>query len=199
MGRIADWARGLALSFGAPGLWLVAFLDSSFLSLPEITDILVVWMVTRHPARMVIYALAATLGSLAGCLVMYFIGRKGGDALVRKRFAAARVERAMAAFERYGVLVVLIPAILPPPAPFKIFVLLAGLAGISPTKFVIAILIGRGSRYFALGVLAVEYGEQALSYVEQHGFTAAMAALGLLAAGAAGYLVWSKAQAAKGR
>src|SRR5580765_5709477 len=198
MGRIGAWARGLALTMGAPGLCLVAFLDSSFLSLPQITDILVVWMVTRHPTRMLVYVLAATLGSLAGCLIMYFIGRKGGDALIRKRFAAASVERAMAAFERHGVLVVLIPAILPPPAPFKIFVLLAGLAGISPAKFVTAILIGRGSRYLVLGVLAVEYGEQALTYVEEHGFVAAVVVMGVLGAAVAGYFVWTKVRSANG-
>jgi membrane protein YqaA with SNARE-associated domain len=199
MGRIGAWARGLALTMGAPGLGLVAFLDSSFLSLPEITDLLVVWMVTRNPARVIVYVLAATAGSLAGCLVMYYIGRKGGEALIRKRFAPASVERAMAAFERHGVLVVLIPAILPPPAPFKIFVILAGLAGISPAKFMTAIVIGRGARYLALGLLAVEYGEQALTYVEQHGFAAAMVVIGLLAAAAAGYFVWRKVQSANGR
>jgi membrane protein YqaA with SNARE-associated domain len=199
MGRIAAWARGLALTMGAPGLFLIAFLDSSFLSLPEITDILVVYMVTRHPARVVVYVLAATLGSLAGCLIMYYLGRKGGDALIRKRFAPASVERAMAAFERHGVLVVLIPAILPPPAPFKIFVLLSGLAGISPANFVTAILIGRGSRYLALGLLAVEYGDRALGYVEEHGFAAAVVVLGLFGAGAGGYFVWSKVQSTKSR
>src|SRR3984893_6389893 len=199
MGRIGDWARGLALTLGAPGLCLVAFLDSSFLSLPEITDILVVWMVTRHPARVAVYVLAATVGSLAGCLVMYYIGRKGGEALIRRRFAPASVERAMAAFDRYGVLVVLIPAILPPPAPFKIFVILAGLAGISPARFVTAIVIGRGSRYLVLGVLAVAYGEQALTYAEEHGFAAAMVVIGLLAAAGAGYFVWSKGRSANGR
>ena len=129
---------------------------------------------------------------------MYFIGRKGGDALVRKRFAPASVERAMAAFERHGVLVVLIPAILPPPAPFKIFVLLAGLAGISPAKFVTAILIGRGSRYLVLGVLALEYGEQALAYADEHGFAVAVVVVGLLAAGVAGYFVWSRVHRARG-
>ena len=199
MGRIADWARGLALTLGAPGLFLVAFLDSSFLSLPEIADILVVYMVTRHPARMLIYVGAATLGSLIGCLIMYFIGRKGGDALIRKRFAPASVERAMAAFDRHGVLVVLIPAILPPPAPFKIFVLLAGLAGITPAKFMTAIVVGRGSRYLVLGLLAIEYGERALGYVEEHGFAAAVVVIGLLGAGVAGYFVWSKVQSAKVR
>jgi membrane protein YqaA with SNARE-associated domain len=199
MGRIAAWARGVAITLGAPGLFLVAFLDSSFLSLPEVTDILVVWMVTRRPAFVLVYVLAATLGSLAGCLVMYFIGRKSGGALIRNRFAPANVERAMAAFERHGVLVVLVPAILPPPAPFKIFVLLAGAAGISPGKFTTAILIGRGARYLVLGLLAVEYGEPALAYVEEHGFAAAMAVLGLMAAAAAGYFIWTKAQGKKGR
>jgi membrane protein YqaA with SNARE-associated domain len=187
------------LTLGAPGLYLVAFLDSSFLSLPEITDLLVVWMVTRHPALVLVYVLAATLGSLTGCLVMYFIGRKGGEALIRKRFAPASVERAMAAFQRYGVLVVLIPAILPPPAPFKIFVLLSGLAGITPAKFVTAIVIGRGARYFVLGLLAVEYGEEALAYLEEHGVAVAVVVLALLAAGVAGYFIWSKGRSAKGR
>ena len=199
MSRIGDWARGLALTMGAPGLYLVAFLDSSFLSLPEITDLLVVYMVTRHPARVVIYVLAATFGSLTGCLVMYFIGRKGGEALIRKRFAPASVERAMAAFARHGVLVVLIPSILPPPAPFKIFVLLSGVAGITPAKFVTAVLIGRGSRYLVLGVLAIKYGEQALAYAEVHGFAVAVGVIGVLGAGVAGYFVWRKVQSRKGR
>jgi membrane protein YqaA with SNARE-associated domain len=199
MGRIAAWARGLALTLGAPGLFLVAFLDSSFLSLPEITDILVVYMVTRHPARLLVYVIAATLGSLTGCLIMYFIGRKGGAALMQRRFASASVERGMAAFERHGVLVVLVPAILPPPAPFKIFVLLSGLAGISPVKFMTAILIGRGARYLVLGLLAVEYGDRTLSYVERHGFAATIVLLGLLGAGVAGYFVWTKVQSKKSR
>jgi membrane protein YqaA with SNARE-associated domain len=130
---------------------------------------------------------------------MYSIGRKGGEALIRRRFAPASVERAMAAFDRHGVLVVLIPAILPPPAPFKIFVILAGLAGISPARFVTAIVIGRGSRYLVLGLLAIEYGEQTLAYVDQHGFAATMVVIGLLAAGVAGYFAWSKVQSTKSR
>ena len=199
MGRIADWVRGLALTLGAPGLYLVAFLDSSFLSLPEITDILVVWMVTRNHDRMILYVIAATMGSLTGCLIMYVVGRKGGEALLRKRFASATVDRSMAAFERFGVLVVLIPAILPPPAPFKIFVLLSGVAGISLAKFVTAILIGRGARYLTLGVLAIWYGERAIAYMEEHGVAVAVTVVGVLLAGLAGYLLWSKAQRAKVR
>jgi membrane protein YqaA with SNARE-associated domain len=189
----------MALAMGAPGLYIVAFLDSSFLSLPEITDLLVVWMVTRQPQRAAVYVIAATLGSLTGCLLMYFLGRKGGEALVRKRFATASVERALGAFQRFGVLVVLIPAILPPPAPFKIFVLLSGVAGISPVKFTAAILIGRGARYLTLGILAVWYGETAIAYAEENGALVAMVVVGVLVAGLVGYMLWAKAQRAKGR
>jgi membrane protein YqaA with SNARE-associated domain len=192
MGRIGDWVRGLALGLGASGLYLVAFLDSSFLSLPEITDLLVVWMVTRNQGRMLLYVTAATLGSITGCLLMYSLGRKGGEALIRKRFAAASVDRAMAAFDRYGVMVVLIPSILPPPAPFKIFVLLSGVAGISLGKFVTAIAIGRGARYLTLGILAIKYGEAAITYIHENGVTVALVAVGVLAAGFVGYLVWRK-------
>ena len=95
MARIADWAEALALSLGGPGLFFVAFLDSSFLSLPEINDLLVILLVIRHKERMAYYALMATLGSITGCFVLYYLGRKGGDALLRKRFQGPRAERAL--------------------------------------------------------------------------------------------------------
>src|SRR2546427_4236182 len=103
MGRIVHKIRAFALAAGAPGLFLVAFLDSSVLSLPEITDLLVIWMVTQHKARFVLYAASATAGSIAGCLVMYYLGRKGGDALVRRRLRNTRVGPALAAFRRHGI------------------------------------------------------------------------------------------------
>src|SRR5688500_18892739 len=156
-------------------------------------------MVTRSHERMIVYVAAATLGSLTGCLIMYYVGRKGGEALLRKRFASATVDRAMAAFDRFGVLVVLIPAILPPPAPFKIFVLLSGVAGISLSKFVTALVIGRGARYLTLGILAIWYGERAIAFMEEHATAVVITVIGLLLAGLAGYLIWSKAQGTKGR
>jgi membrane protein YqaA with SNARE-associated domain len=135
MRRFVDGIQAFALGMGAPGLFVVAFLDSSFLSLPEINDLLLVLMVTRQKSRMVLYATSATLGSIAGCLILYYIGRRGGDTLVRKRFASDRVDHALDVVRRYGVMSVLIPSLLPPPAPFKIFVLLAGVAGISVSRF----------------------------------------------------------------
>src|SRR5437867_1219396 len=199
MGRFVSRIRVLALTLGAPGLFLVAFLDSSFLPLPGITDVLLVVMVTRHPAAMLLYVAATVAGSIAGCLVLHYLGLKGGEALVRKRFTGEKTERAMATLRRHGVMAVLIPSILPPPAPFKIFVLLAGVVGISSTRLAIAIAIGRGVRYLALGLLAVEYGERAMAYMRENGTVVSLAAVGALAAGFGAYLLLTKGRAWKGR
>ena len=195
MGELVGRIRSLALALGGPGLFLVAFLDSTFLPLPGITDILLVVMVTRHESAMPLYVVLTVAGSVAGCLVMHAIGRKGGDALVRKRFAGERVERAMASVQRHGLMAVLIPSLLPPPAPFKLFVLLAGVVGISAGRFAIAIAIGRSLRYFALGVLAVKYGARATTYMREHGSTASLIVVGVLAAAFALSLLWRKARA----
>jgi len=199
MGRFVGRLRALALALGAPGLFLIAFLDSSFLSLPEIADILVVYMVTQHKSRMLLYVAATLAGSLAGCLVMYYIGLKGGEALVRRHFSGGSVEKARAAFQRHGVMTVLIPSLLPPPAPFKIFVLLAGVTGISAGQFTLAIVIGRGARYLLLGLLAIEYGDRTMTFVSEHAVLVSLVTVGVLAGGFVAYLLWTKAHAAKSR
>ena len=187
----------MALTMGAPGILLVAFLDSSILSLPEIADLLVIWMVTRHHSLFLLYVACATAGSVAGCLLLYYIGKKGGEALMRRRFNSASIDRTLGAFRRHGVMAVLVPSILPPPAPFKIFVLLAGVADISVTRFTIAIVIGRGARYFVEGLLALWYGEQAMAFIRDHGPVVALVAVAALAVGFLAYLGWNKAKAAK--
>ena len=199
MGRFVSRVEALALTLGAPGLFLVAFLDSSLLSLPEIADLLVVWMVTRHKSRLVLYALSATLGSIVGCLLLYYIGQKGGAALVRKKFSSATVDRSLASFRRHGIMAVLIPSILPPPAPFKIFVLLAGVANISVTRFTIAIAIGRGARYFLEGLLALRYGDRAVAFMHENAGLASLVAVGALVLGLLVYIRWTKAQGENSR
>ncbi len=199
MGHIVARVRTLALTLGAPGLFLVAFLDSSFLPLPGITDVLLIVLVTRQPDPMLLYVVATTAGSLGGCLVMHVIGKMGGDALVRRRFATATIERAMASLRRHGVMAVLIPALLPPPAPFKIFLLLAGAVGIPATRFAAAIAIARGARYLALGLLAVRYGTRAQTYFRENGALVSLVVVAVLAAGFALSLLWRKANARKSR
>jgi membrane protein YqaA with SNARE-associated domain len=182
------WLHTLALGLGGPGLFAVAFLDASFLSLPHINDLLVVVMVTEHKSRMLYYAAMATFGSVAGCYVLYYLAEKGGEAFLRKRLQAGAVERALAAYKRNGLLALMVPALLPPPAPFKLFVLAAGVARVRPMQFVIALTVARGARYLALAILAVYYGDQALELMKTHGRTVALVVVGLLMAAAAG--IW---------
>ena len=85
MQSFIKWVYGLALSLGGPGLFVVAFLDSSFISLPQINDLLVVLMVVRNKALMPYYAAMATAGSVAGCYVLYLIAERGGEAFLAKR------------------------------------------------------------------------------------------------------------------
>jgi membrane protein YqaA with SNARE-associated domain len=187
--KFAAWIQGFALTLGAPGLFLVSFLDSSFLSLPEITDVLLVWMVTLHPERTVLYAAMSTAGSVTGCFVIYYLARKGGEAFVRKRFHERHVDRSLDLFQRYGIWVLIVPALLPPPAPFKIFVLMAGVAGMRPARFLAAIAVGRGLRYFLEALLALWYGKAAIEFLGDNLKPVAWITAALFAVGAV-YLIW---------
>ena len=190
MARIIAWVQSFALTIGGPGLFFIAFLDSSFLSLPEINDLLVVLLVIQHKERMLYYALMATLGSLAGCLVLYFIGRKGGAALARRRFGGRRMERVLTLYQRYGALAIAIPAILPPPSPFKVFVLLAGIAGVPVLHFASVIALARGFRYTAEAWLAVRYGDQAIALIEEHGRRLSIALAVVVIGSVLAWLIW---------
>jgi membrane protein YqaA with SNARE-associated domain len=169
-----------ALAIGGPGLFAVTFLDSSFVSLPQINDLLVVLMVTGHKSWVVYYAFMATAGSVAGCYVIYYLADKGGAAFVRKRLKPGHLERSLKAYQRHGVLALVVPALLPPPAPFKLFVLAAGLAGVRPLQFVAALTVARGIRFLTVGILAVYFGDAALELVREHGVAVSLALIGLI-------------------
>jgi membrane protein YqaA with SNARE-associated domain len=183
--------HAFAIGLGGPGLFGIAFLDSSFLSLPQINDLLVVLMVTQNKPWMVYYAAMATAGSVAGCYTLYYLADKGGEAFLRKRMTPGNLARAMAAYKRNGLMALMIPALLPPPAPFKLFVLAAGVAKVRPVQFVTAIAIARGARYLALGVLAIYYGDSALELMRTHGRTVALVMVGVILVAIAG-LWWLK-------
>ena len=190
---IEEWAS----SVGGLGLFVVAALDSSFLSFPQVNDLLIMFLSTRTPALMPYYAGMTTAGSLVGCYVLYGLAWRGGEVFLRKRFSGPRVERGLALYQRHGLLAVVVPALLPPPMPFKLFVLLAGAARVSPWKFGAAVAIGRGIRYFGQGYLAVLYGEQAAAIVRENG-TVVGVTLAILAIvlGVVYYWVTSRRQAA---
>ena len=174
------WILPVAERLGAPGLALIALLDSSFLSLPQVGDALIVALTIQHPSRWMLYSAATTVGSTAGCFILYSIARKGGEAFLRRRFTEDQIERALGLFQRYGLLAVIVPAMLPPPTPFKIFVLLAGLAGVRPVAFIVGIAIGRGFRFGGIGWLAYKYGPQATQYIKDNLATASLVVAGVV-------------------
>lgn len=192
MQRILAWVRGFAESLGGPGLFIIAFLDSSFLSFPEVCDALIVLLTVQHKQRMLFYALVTTLGSIAGCYALYSVGRKGGEAFLRRRFKARHVDRAMDIFRRYGMLAIIVPSLLPPPMPFKIFVLAAGVARVGRMEFLLAVAIGRGIRYFGEGFLALWYGDQAISFLQENAHTVGLGLGIAVLVGGAGFIWWKK-------
>ena len=168
MSKVVAYVQSFALTLGAPGLFLVALLDSSLLSLPQVPDLLLIFMVTQRPSLWLVYALMTTAGSVAGCVGMYLLARKGGERVLRKMVSAKRMEQGRATFQRWGLLAVLVPSILPPPAPFKVFVLLAGVVQVPLWQFVAAVVLGRGSRYMLEALLARWYGQQAMTFLDQN-------------------------------
>jgi LPXTG-motif cell wall-anchored protein len=153
---------------GGPGLAVIAFLDSSFLSLPEVSDGLIVLLVLEYPSRWLYYASLTTLGSVAGCYALFAVARRGGEAFLRRRISSGRLEKGLAIFRRFGLLAVVVPSILPPPTPFKIFVLLAGASGVRPMTFIVAAVVGRGFRYGSEAFLTYVYGERATQYIHDN-------------------------------
>jgi membrane protein YqaA with SNARE-associated domain len=195
--RVVGAIQPAAEHLGGPGLALVAFLDSSFLSLPEVADALLVVLTVAHRSEWLYFAAMTTLGSVGGCYALYAVGRKGGDAFLRRRFKARSIERGLALFRRHGLLTVIVPSLLPPPMPFKIFVLLAGVAGMKTRTFLTGIVIGRGFRYGIEAWLAYEYGERATQYIRDNLPALSLWAAGVLVAGAVLGIVWRRRNPAR--
>jgi membrane protein YqaA with SNARE-associated domain len=192
MKSVIAWLQAFAATIGGPGLFIITFLDSSFLSLPQVNDLLVVTMVVQHPSRLIYYAAMATAGSVVGCLTLYVIGRRGGEALLRSRFGSGRVQRAIGTFQRYGLLAILVPALLPPPAPFKVFVLLGGVTRVPVAQFALAVAVGRGIRFFGIALLAAWYGQQAIDYIQRHSRMVGIVLAALVVAAGGAWLLWRR-------
>lgn len=189
---------GVAEALGGPGLALLAFLDSSFLSFPQVVDVLMMGLAAKYPERLVWYAGLSTLGSLGGSYLLYIVARRGGEAFVRRRVGERHMKRAFGVFREYGLFAVAVPAILPPPVPFKLFVLAAGASGMRTRDFLIATAIGRSVRYFGEALLAAWFGATALAqlerFVDEHKVLSGAIVVLILGA-LAGYIWWSRRRA----
>jgi membrane protein YqaA with SNARE-associated domain len=175
--KIIAFAGGL----GAPGLFLISFLDSSVLTFPVINDLLLIELSIEHPARMPLYAAMAALGSLLGCVLVFLVARKGGEALFHAK-AGDHAHAIRHWIERNGFVGVLLAALLPPPTPFKFFVLAAGVFEVPLASFASAIALARAFRYFGVGYLAVRYGADAMPYLAAHKLQVSVFVIGLVAA-----------------
>ncbi len=159
----------LPIYYAAPAMIVIGALDSSLLSLPEINDYLVVGRCIKQPITVFYFPLFAAIGSVIGCLLLYTIMRRGGQALLRRRFKRENIERVERAYARYGFLAIAIPAVLPPPMPFKIFVATAGTLEYPRWRFLVTVMIARSVRYYVEGILAVFYGRRVLTFLRDNG------------------------------
>lgn len=189
LNAIALWLERYIISvplyIAAPAMVLIATLDSSLLSLPEINDYLVVGRCYKYPRAVFYFPLFAAFGSVLGCLLLYTIMRRGGQALLRKKFKPESIQRVERAYARFGFLAIAIPAILPPPLPFKIFVATAGTLEYPRWKFLTTVMLARSFRYYVEGILAVFYGKQVILFLKDNGLVilsvaASLALIGLL-------------------
>jgi len=183
---VARWLERYVLElpiyFAAPAMIIIGALDSSLLSLPEINDYLVVGRCFRQHHAVFYFPLFAAAGSVLGCYLLYSIMRRGGQAVLRKRFSLESIERVEKAYARFGFLAIAVPAVLPPPLPFKVFVATAGTLEYPRWKFLLTVMVARSLRYYVEGILAVFYGRRVLIFFKDNGIViiSIVATIGLI-------------------
>lgn len=159
--------KATLVAYGALGLFGIALLDAALIPIPGGPDAIVMTLSHLNNARMPLYVLAAVLGSTLGCLVPYYLGRLGGEKALAK-FSAEKRARVNRLLDKYDFWATLVGAVLPPPFPFKLFLLTAGVFRMSVWRFLVSLLIGRGIRFALEGWMAVRYGDQAADLFKQH-------------------------------
>jgi membrane protein YqaA with SNARE-associated domain len=155
--KYTAWLAALK-TLGAWGVFIISILDSAAFGVPM--DPLVAGYVYSNPHKAWLYCLAGALGSALGSLVPYGLGRAGGELFLLKRIDEAKLQRIRDRFERQEFLALMVPAMLPPPTPFKLLVFSAGVFEMKPVAFLSAIISGRLVRFGVLSVLVVIFGKE---------------------------------------
>lgn len=184
------------MAFGSLGLFGISLVDSAGIPLPGGPDAVMIWLSASTPALMPLYALAATAGSAIGCTLLYLIARRAGVVALNrlKPEKRARIENLLG---RYDLIAVMVPAVLPPPFPFKPFVLCAGVFRLKTWRFITAIFIGRAVRFLIEGWLAIRFGDDAGRIIKQHGWKV-LIAVAVVAAGAFSLrFLWARTRRSK--
>ena len=148
------------------GIWGVlgfAAVDAAFLGMP--LDAIVAGYSYADPRRLLLYAAMGATGSALGSIVIYLIGYKGGEVLLVKRIGEKRFGKIKASFERHEFLAIMLPSMLPPPTPFKLFVLSAGVAEMNFGHFLAAVFFGRLLRFSLVSLIVIRYGPEIFGFV----------------------------------
>jgi len=185
---VAKWKLVLLPALIKMGIWgvgVVAVLDSS--SIPVPMDLILAGYIWADKGHFWLYALMASAGSAAGGLLPYGLGRAGGELFLLKRVNRARFEQMRTRFERQEFLAVMIPSMLPPPTPWKVFIFAAGVFEMEIAPFMLAVFAGRMVRWLVLSLLVLKLGPGAVDLVAHHSMRAILIVLGLAVVG---FLWW---------
>lgn len=163
--HIAGQVVTMPLYWAAPMMMLLAVADSSLLSLPEVNDIITVTRIAHNPSEVLYFPLFPAIGSVIGCFVLYRIARQGRN-FITKKFHPHLLDRVERLYRRWGLLALAIPALLPPPLPFKVFVAMAGALGYPLKRFIATVMIARTLRYYFWGIAAYFMREEVLQSLE---------------------------------
>lgn len=166
---LAHSFRRWIFHLGGLGFIPLGLLDSSVIPLPGSMDVLTIYLSARQPQLWVYYAVMATIGSVIGGFVTYRLARKGGKETLERKFQARKLKKVYALFEKSGFAALAIVAVLPPPAPFVLFLFVAGAMQYSVKKFLVALTLGRIVRYSILAYLGERYGRHVLTLIARHG------------------------------
>lgn len=157
------WIWKVLAPLGPWGVFAIAAVDGSLSGLP--VDAVVAGYVYNDRSHFFFYVVLASAGSALGSLVIYAIGYFGGETVLRKRISEERFRKIHASFERHEFWAVMFPAMLPPPTPFKLFVLAASAFEMRFTHFLAAVFAGRFVRFFVLAILTIRFGPQVVHLV----------------------------------
>jgi len=168
--NVSEHVKILPAYYAAPIMIFVGALDSSLLSLPEVNDYITAYRVAHNPSEVYYFPLFPAIGSVIGCLILYRIAQRG-EQFVTKRFHPRHLDRVKKIYRKWGIFALVIPALLPPPMPFKIFVVAAGALNYPAARFAIVIMIARTVRYYFWGWVAFFFRDevlQILGWLESH-------------------------------
>jgi membrane protein YqaA with SNARE-associated domain len=157
------WLLAILKPLGFWGVGGIGFIDAAAIPVPM--DLIIAGYVWADKRHFYLYVLLASVGSALGGLVPFFLGRAGGELFLMKRINRARYEQLRDRFGKQEFLAMMIPSILPPPTPWKLFVFAAGVFEMKTVHFMLSVFAGRFIRYVITALLTIEYGPQIVNMV----------------------------------